>query len=91
MKEIPFVAHEAMMDRLERTIRRLWILCILLVFLLVASNALWIYYESQFEEVVTTTDLMQKVDTTDGGNAIVNGTGRLVVNGENNTENENND
>lgn len=38
----------------ERTIKRLWIVIILLVVLLVGTNAMWIYYESQFEDVVTT-------------------------------------
>lgn len=38
----------------ERTIKRLWIIVILLIVLLVGSNVAWIYYESQFEDVVTT-------------------------------------
>lgn len=32
----------------ERTIKRLWIVIILLVVLLFGSNAAWIYYESQW-------------------------------------------
>lgn len=39
---------------LERTIKRLWALCILLVVLLVGSNLAWLYYENSFEEVVIT-------------------------------------
>ena len=39
---------------LERTIKRLWVLCILLVVLLVGSNLAWLYYENSFEEVVIT-------------------------------------
>ena len=39
---------------LERTIRRWWILCILLAIMLVGSNAAWLYYESQFEDKTTT-------------------------------------
>lgn len=38
----------------ERTIKRLWIVVILLVILLVLTNAMWLYRESQFEDVVTT-------------------------------------
>ena len=46
----------------ERTIKRLWILIIILVLLLFGSNAAWIWYESQFiDEVVT-----QEVDTGEG-------------------------
>jgi hypothetical protein len=46
--------HEMYLASLERTIRRLWILCIILVFLLVGSNAAWLYYESQFEDMTQT-------------------------------------
>lgn len=38
----------------ERTIKRLWIVIILLVVLLVGSNAAWIYYESQWSVVEST-------------------------------------
>lgn len=48
-KMIPYIAFESVTTRQERTIRRLWILNILLVILLVASNACWLWYESQFE------------------------------------------
>lgn len=51
---IPFFAHEEQMARLDNTIKRLWILCILLVLLLVGTNIAWIVYESQFEDVVVT-------------------------------------
>lgn len=51
----PF-AIESCIAALERTIRRLWILCILLAVFLVASNAAWIYYESQWQVVQETTE-----------------------------------
>ena len=47
--KISFTVFEAACSRLERTIKRLWILLIILVVLLVGSNALWVIYESQFE------------------------------------------
>ena len=47
---IPFIAHESAMARMERTIKRLWILLMILVVLLVGSNVAWIIYESQFVE-----------------------------------------
>jgi hypothetical protein len=51
---IPYIAHEGMMARQERTIKRLWILCIIIFIALIATNAGWIYYEQQFvDEVVT--------------------------------------
>ena len=45
---------ETLTATMERTIRRLWILAIILVLLLVGTNAAWIWYESQFEEIVVT-------------------------------------
>ena len=46
--------HEMYLASLERTIRRLWILCILLAVMLVGSNGAWLFYESQFEDKTTT-------------------------------------
>lgn len=65
---IPYIVHEGNMARLERTIKRLWILCILLVLMLVGSNAAWIWFESQWEVVKTTTqevtqDVSQDADS----------------------------
>ena len=74
-KMIPYFCHEGDMARAERTIRRLWILCILLIFLFVGSNIAWIYYESQFAEEVTVT---QEADTDGGGDAIVNNSGEVI-------------
>lgn len=51
---INYAAHEGMMARMERTIRRLWIICIILIILLAGTNAAWIYYENSFEDVVVT-------------------------------------
>ena len=56
---VPYIVHEADMARQERTIKRLWVLLILLIVLFVGSNIAWIAYESQFEDVVTTIDAEQ--------------------------------
>lgn len=70
----------------ERTIKRLWILCILLVVLLVGTNAGWIWYEAQFEDSITTQTVEQ--DAENGTNSFVGGD---VINGEaeNNHNNKN--
>ena len=47
---------EAMMARMDRIIKRLWIVILLLIVLLVASNCAWLWYESSFEDVVITQD-----------------------------------
>lgn len=64
---IPYIAHESAMARMERTIKRLWVLLIVVVTLLVATNGVWIWRESQFEDVVTTTT-QDVTQTNDGGN-----------------------
>lgn len=51
---VPFAVHELAMARQERTIRRLWILLLILILLLVGSNALWMHYEAQFEDIEIT-------------------------------------
>ena len=56
MEQIPYVAFESALARLERTNRRLFILCIILILLLLATNLSWIYYENSFEDVVVTQD-----------------------------------
>ena len=54
VKMIPYFAHEGMMARMERTVKRLWILCIILIVLLAGTNGAWIYYETSFEDIVVT-------------------------------------
>ena len=52
-KDVPYIVHEVAVARLERIIKRLWVLVLALIILLCASNAAWIWWESQFEEVKT--------------------------------------
>ena len=78
-KDISYVAFESVCSRLERTIKRLWILVIMLTILLVGSNCAWLWYESQFEEVTTTETYTS--EATDNGVAIANGEGEVTVNG----------
>lgn len=75
--DVPYIVHEGDMARQERTIRRLWILCILLFLSVIITNGAWIWYESQFvEEVVT-----QEVDTGNGA-AYVAGIGDIYGEGQ---------
>ena len=48
---VPFIVHEGMMARAEITIKRLWITILLLIVLLVGTNGMWIWYQSQFEDI----------------------------------------
>lgn len=80
VKMIPYFVHEGAMARMERTVKRLWILCIILIALLAGTNGAWIYYENQFMDEVTTTEVTQDVDSDDGGDAIIND--GVHINGE---------
>lgn len=61
-ESVPFIAHEASMARMERQAKRLWIAVLLLIVMLVGTNAAWLYYESSFEDVVTTTTIESEQD-----------------------------
>ena len=67
-KDVPYIAHESAVARLERVIKRLWVLVLALIILLCASNAAWIWWESQFEKVKTVETYEANADN--GGNAI---------------------
>lgn len=56
---IPYIAHEAEVARLERTIKRLTQIIIICVALIFASNALWLYYWNQYEYVGEETTVTQ--------------------------------
>ena len=68
----------------ERTIKRLWIVILVLIIALIGTNAGWLYYESQFEDVVTT-EIVQ--ENADGYNNYIGNDGD-IVNGE--TDNKDN-
>lgn len=57
------VAYEYTMARFERTIKRLIIALIIMIVLLCATNALWIYEWNQYDYAD------YSVDSRDGGNA----------------------
>ena len=52
--DIPYIVYEGEMARGERNFKRLWIIIVILIALLVATNTGWLVYESQFETVETT-------------------------------------
>ena len=55
----------------ERTIKRLWIVILVLIIALIGTNDAWLYYESQFEDVVWTQEVVQ--DAENGTNNFVGG------------------
>ena len=68
----------------ERTIKRMWIVILVLIIALIGTNGAWLYYESQFEDVVTT-EIVQ--ENADGYNNYIGNDGD-IVNGE--TDNKDN-
>ena len=83
-ESVPYIVHESAMARAERAARRLWITNLILIFLLVGTIIGFVYYENQFEDVVTTT---YEADAMDGGNAVINGEGSVNINGESESNN----
>lgn len=73
-EKIPYIAHESEVARLERVIKRLWILCIIIFLALIATNAGWMYYESQFTDEMS---VEQDIDTGDG-TAVFSGIGDVT-------------
>ena len=68
---VPFIVHEGTMARAEITIKRLWITILLLIVLLVGTNGLWIWYESQFQYYQTTQEVTQ--ESNHGDNSFIGG------------------
>ena len=58
-ESVPYIVHEASMARMERQAKRLWIAVLLLIVMLVGTNAAWLYYERQFSDIVTTIEAEQ--------------------------------
>ena len=77
MKDVPYIVFESEMARMERIIKRLWIVIIILIFLLCGL----VYRDSLYEDMVTTETVTQEVDDV-SGDAIVNGTGEVNINGK---------
>lgn len=72
--DIPYIVYESTIDHLERIIKKLWILALIIFLAFVASNSFWIWYEGQYSTVSTTnTTVSQDIDS--DGDTNVTGTG----------------
>lgn len=71
-ESVPFIVFEATMSRMERQAKRLWVLLIGALIALVATNAAWIWYESQWQ-VVESTETTQTVTQDGGDNHFIGG------------------
>lgn len=70
---IPYFVHQEDMSTMDMIHKResIWknIIIIILIILCTATNAAWIWYESQFEDAVTVT---QDIDAETDGNSDIN-------------------
>lgn len=75
--KLNYLMYEDIVVRLERIIKRLWILIIIIFTAFVLSNSLWIYYESQWQVVEEKQEISQEGSADGGGNVILNNDGDL--------------
>ena len=73
-KDVPYIAHESAVARLERVIKRMWVLVLSLIILLAVSNAAWIWWESQYQTIETTVTQ----ENADGCNNYIGNDGDIV-------------
>ena len=84
--KIPFDVHGSAMVRAERHIKSLIWIIVLLIVLLVGTNAGWLIYNSQFEVVEEATETIITQDNAEGYNNYIRNDGD-IVNGEANDKN----
>ena len=82
MKDVPYIVHESEMARLERIIKRQFVLIVVALCFLVGTNVRWHAYENQFEDIETT-EVTQDLDS-ENGDAIIND--GVHINGESTTD-----
>lgn len=71
-KDVPYIVHEGEVARLERIIKRLWVMCIIIFLAFMASNCAWIHYSMQFESVEVSQDAENGTNTFIGNDGDVN-------------------
>lgn len=81
---VPYIVYEGAQARQERLTKKLVILIIVLICMLFASNAIWLYAWTSYDYVEEGEEIAVDVNADDGGNA--NFIGRdlsgVLVNGE---------
>lgn len=81
--DVPYIVYEGEVARLERIIKKMWIVALVLIVLLVGTNICWLWYESQYEYVTVTQELDGEIDR-----VAISGTGDVNY-GENQADSEN--
>lgn len=78
--QVPYIVYEGAQARQERTIKRLVIIIVLVICLLFASNAIWLYEWCQYDYSY------EQVDVTSEGEGNASYVGRDINGGMNNGE-----
>lgn len=90
INSVPYVVHEGILSRMERSNKRMLIALIIAVTLLFASNALWLYEWTQYDYCGDTTSQDVTLESKDGianyigNNGDINNGKDQGYNGENN-------
>ncbi len=79
---VPYIVHEGVQVRLERTIKRLVCALILTILLMFATNALWLWSWMQYDYVSEDSTINTNTIDVDGKNGIATYVGD-IVNGSN--------
>lgn len=69
-QNVSYLAFESSQARMERIIKRLWVVIIVLIISLIGTNAGWLWWESQWQYVKTETTIDA---TQDGDNNWISG------------------
>lgn len=75
-EKVSNISFESMKATMERTVKRLWIVILVLIVLFVGTNVFWIWRDSQFE-TVNETKVTQDVKA-ENGSAYLSGTGDVI-------------
>lgn len=83
---VPYIVYESAMARSERHIKRLVIALVISIIMIVASNIAWLYVWNSYEYVGDSSEISVE---SEGGNANYIGSDGEIVNGESNSEKDN--
>lgn len=81
--------HEIALEKIDRANHRLWVVVILLIVALVGTNGAWIYYESQWEVVETSTTQTVEAQSESGDVIGIIGDNNEVGHGESESKQDN--
>lgn len=79
-------AYEILVAAMERQVKRLYLLCIIIFIALIGSNLAWIMYENSFQDM--STSVTQEISS--DGDAVLNGDGAGAIYYDKNKADSNN-